>query len=88
MSSVGVLPSTGILAMSTRDIVTAGLADVAHCVADAPYLAAIMAAALAEREAQMRAGLMLLECVRVTARYHPELRAILNLGEQVFGEGI
>lgn len=73
--------------MSTRDIVTAGLADVAHCVADAPYLAAIMQAALAEREAQMQAGLVLLDCVRVTARHFPELRAILDLGERVFGEG-
>lgn len=74
--------------MSNRDTVTAGLADVAHCVADAPYLAALMAAALAEREAQMEAGLVLLECVRVTARYHPELRSILDLGERVFGEGV
>lgn len=74
--------------MSTRDIVTAGLADVAHCVADAPYLAAIMHAAQMEREAQMQAGTVLLECVCVTARYHPELRAILDLGERVFGEGV
>lgn len=72
--------------MSTRQIVTEGLADVAHCVADAPYLAAIMTAARTEREAMLTVGKLQLDVLRLAMRNVPELANIVALAERVFGE--
>ncbi len=77
--------------MNTRQIVTEGLADVAHCVADAPYLAAIMTAAImtaarTEREAMLTVGKLQLDVLRLAMRNVPELANIVALAERVFGE--
>jgi hypothetical protein len=74
--------------MTTREIVSKGLADVAHTVEDSPYLRAIMAAALSEREAMIRTGQVMLECVRIASRQNRELQVVVDLAERVFGEDV